>query len=57
MGRKDEQGIPSERGAGTPNEPPVDPRKPPATTTPGSHTTGGARDHRSAEDSEGPSRR
>ena len=35
---------------------PVDPRKPPSRTTPGSHTTGGARDHRTDEDSEGPER-
>ena len=38
----------------TPKEPPVDPRKPQPRETPGSHTSGGAKDHRTPRDSEGP---
>ena len=36
----------------TPQEPPVDPRKPSPRETPASHSTGGARDHRTPDDSD-----
>jgi hypothetical protein len=45
------------RYAETANDPPVDPRKPGPNREPGSHTTGGAKDHQSRDDSEGPSPR
>ena len=54
MDRKDQQKTPEERYSATANNPPVDPRKPKPRTTPGSHSTGGARDHRTEGDSEGP---
>jgi hypothetical protein len=34
-----------ERYEHTANNPPVDPRKPPPNETPGSHSTGGRKDH------------
>jgi hypothetical protein len=45
-----------ERYSQTANEPPVDPRQPAANPEPGSHSTGGARDHARPGDSEGPRR-
>jgi len=53
MSRKDEAKA-RERYEATANQPPVDPRKPVARDTPGSHTTGGAKDHQTPRDSEGP---
>lgn len=48
------QATPQEQYERTANQPPVDPRKPVARDTPGSHTTGGAKDHQTPRDSEGP---
>ena len=36
----------------TANEPPVDPRKPPTNLEPGSHSTGGRKDHAVPEEGE-----
>ena len=48
------QPTPQEQYERTANEPPVDPRKPAPRTTPGSHSTGGAPDHRTPRDSDAP---
>lgn len=37
----------------TANDPPVDPRKPPPNEQPGSHSTGGRKDHAIPEESDG----
>jgi hypothetical protein len=48
------QATPQEQYERTTNQPPVDPRKPTKKNTPGSHSTGGAKDHTTPGDSEGP---
>ena len=54
MTSKNTQATPREQYERTANEPPVDPRKPARKNTPGSHSTGGAKDHTTPDDSEGP---
>lgn len=39
--------------SGTANDPPIDPRKPPPNLEPGSHSTGGAKDHQLPHEGEG----
>lgn len=55
MTRKHPEDSTGDPGSGLPKEPPLDPRKPGANTTPGSHSTGGAKDHQ--EPGEGEARK
>ena len=51
----DKQPSPQERYEQTANNPPVDPRKPPPNLGPGSHSTGGRKDHAEPGEGEPPS--
>ncbi|HET7730051.1 MAG TPA: hypothetical protein VFK48_08475 [Usitatibacter sp.] len=53
MGRNDDIEKAQAMYEKTANDPPVDPRKPPGNLEPGSHSTGGRKDHAQPDEGDG----